>query len=83
MEYGIIVKLARLAGINRRTIYAIEGGQSIQFSNIYKVAIALKVHPGRLCTEEISDETVGENLKKMEREILEEIFVIHSPIKKL
>jgi len=82
MEYSIIVELARLAGVSRSTIYAIEGGQSVQFSNLYKAAMALKVHPGRLCVEEVSDEAFRENLKKMVTEILGEIFVIHSPTKK-
>jgi len=82
MEYGIIDELARLAGVSRSTICGIEGGQSVQFSNLYKAAMARKVHPGRLCVEEVSDEAFRDNLKKIVREILGEIFVIHSPIKK-
>lgn len=78
----IIVKLARLAGVSRSTIYTIEGGQSVQLSNLYKIAMALKVHQGRLYVEDISDEAFRENFKKMVQEILEEIFVVHSPIKK-
>ena len=63
MEYGIIAELARLAGVSRSTIYAIEGGQSAQLSNLYKIAMALKVHRGRLCVEEVADEAFRENLK--------------------
>lgn len=79
-------ELARLAGVSRSTIYAIERGQSVQFSNLYKVAMALKIDPGRLCTEEISDDGFRDNLRKIMRELLREllgeIFVTQIPVKK-
>ena len=72
-------ELGKLAQVSRSTIQAAELEKPISISNLYKIAIALNVHPGQLCIEEISGETFRKNFNKaiveeMSSEIFREYF---------
>lgn len=76
------IELAKLAKVSRSTVQAAEKGKPISISNLYKIAMVLKIHPARLCTEEMTDEGFRDNLKTMMREILGEILVSQNSAKK-